>query len=74
MELGPVGRHGAMGAMESLCLRDPDGNLVELAHYRELRLSRKFPHLFSTEPQFAPYLHPVKTKHPINQRLIGFSL
>lgn len=29
MELGPVGRHGAMGAMESLYLRDPDGNLVE---------------------------------------------
>lgn len=35
VELGPVGRHGAMGAMESLYLRDPDGNLVELAHYRE---------------------------------------
>ncbi|MBW4871484.1 hypothetical protein KZY59_08020 [Prevotella buccae] len=35
VELGPVTRHGAMGEMESLYLRDPDGNLVELAHYRE---------------------------------------
>ena len=33
IELGPVGRHGASGAMKSIYLRDPDGNLVELCHY-----------------------------------------
>lgn len=33
IELGPVGRHGARGAMQSIYLRDPDGNLVELCHY-----------------------------------------
>lgn len=32
-ELGPVTRHGALGEMQSLYLRDPDGNLVELCHY-----------------------------------------
>ncbi|HEX6509156.1 MAG TPA: VOC family protein, partial [Chloroflexota bacterium] len=32
---GPVPRTGAMGPMESVYLRDPDGNLVELAHYAE---------------------------------------
>lgn len=33
--LGIVGRQGALGAMRSLYLRDPDGNLVEIAAYRE---------------------------------------
>lgn len=33
IELGPVERHGACGAMRSLYLRDPDGNLVELCCY-----------------------------------------
>lgn len=33
VELGPVTRHGALGEMQSLYLRDPDGNLIELAHY-----------------------------------------
>lgn len=32
---GIVERTGALGKMDSLYLRDPDGNLVELSHYRE---------------------------------------
>lgn len=30
---GIVERHGAHGAMRSLYVRDPDGNLVELSNY-----------------------------------------
>ena len=33
IELGPVDRTGAMGAIRSVYLRDPDGNLVEIAEY-----------------------------------------
>jgi catechol 2,3-dioxygenase-like lactoylglutathione lyase family enzyme len=33
IELGPVPRHGALGPMTSIYLRDPDGNLVEIARY-----------------------------------------
>jgi len=33
IELGPVPRTGARGPMTSIYLRDPDGNLVELAVY-----------------------------------------
>jgi catechol 2,3-dioxygenase-like lactoylglutathione lyase family enzyme len=33
VELGPVARAGAEGAMTSLYFRDPDGNLVEVARY-----------------------------------------
>lgn len=33
IELGPVVRHGARGEMQSIYLRDPDGNLVELCCY-----------------------------------------
>jgi catechol 2,3-dioxygenase-like lactoylglutathione lyase family enzyme len=29
---GPVSRTGALGTMESVYLRDPDGNLIEVAH------------------------------------------
>jgi catechol 2,3-dioxygenase-like lactoylglutathione lyase family enzyme len=32
---GPAPRTGAIGAMESVYIRDPDGNLVEIAHYLE---------------------------------------
>ena len=32
-ELGPVPRTGAVGPICSLCLRDPDGNLVEVSDY-----------------------------------------
>jgi catechol 2,3-dioxygenase-like lactoylglutathione lyase family enzyme len=32
--LGPVERTGALGPMESVYLRDPDGNLIEVAQYR----------------------------------------
>ncbi|MGC8469506.1 MAG: VOC family protein, partial [Acetobacteraceae bacterium] len=33
VELGPVARTGALGAMVSVYCRDPDGNLVEIASY-----------------------------------------
>ncbi len=33
VEIGPVARIGAVGPMTSVYLRDPDGNLVEIAAY-----------------------------------------
>ena len=33
IELGVVSRTGGRGAMQSIYLRDPDGNLVELGVY-----------------------------------------
>lgn len=33
LEQGPVARTGARGPMTSIYFRDPDGNLIELAHY-----------------------------------------
>ncbi len=33
IELGPVPRTGARGAMNSIYFRDPDGNLVEVSEY-----------------------------------------
>lgn len=33
VELGPVPKEGALGAMRSLYFRDPDGNLVEVSTY-----------------------------------------
>jgi catechol 2,3-dioxygenase-like lactoylglutathione lyase family enzyme len=33
VEVGPVARQGAQGAMMSVYFRDPDGNLVEVSEY-----------------------------------------
>jgi catechol 2,3-dioxygenase-like lactoylglutathione lyase family enzyme len=33
VEEGPVARTGALGPIESVYIRDPDGNLIELARY-----------------------------------------
>jgi catechol 2,3-dioxygenase-like lactoylglutathione lyase family enzyme len=33
IDTGPVARHGALGPMRSVYLRDPDGNLVEVCEY-----------------------------------------
>lgn len=35
VELGPVQRQGALGAMTSVYCRDPDGNLIEVASYSD---------------------------------------
>ncbi len=39
IETGPVPRTGALGAMHSVYLRDPDRNLVEIAVYEEPSLA-----------------------------------
>jgi catechol 2,3-dioxygenase-like lactoylglutathione lyase family enzyme len=33
VELGPAPREGALGLMQSVYCRDPDGNLIEIASY-----------------------------------------
>jgi catechol 2,3-dioxygenase-like lactoylglutathione lyase family enzyme len=35
IELGIVPRTGAMGAIDSIYIRDPDGNLIEIAQYQD---------------------------------------
>lgn len=35
IELGIVPRTGAIGLIDSIYVRDPDGNLLEIANYRE---------------------------------------
>ena len=35
VELGPVPRTGALGPIQSIYLRDPNGNLIEIARYAE---------------------------------------
>ena len=35
VELGPVSRTGAVGDLQSIYVRDPDGNLVELSTYQD---------------------------------------
>lgn len=36
IEDGPVLRHGAQGAMQSIYLRDFDGNLIEISSYNKI--------------------------------------
>ena len=31
---GPVARHGATGGLQSIYIRDPDGNLLEISNHR----------------------------------------
>jgi len=42
IEVGPVEREGAAGALVSVYIRDPDGNLIEIAN-RDLSLRLAFP-------------------------------
>ena len=35
IEIGPVPRTGACGAITSIYIRDPDDNLIEISHYND---------------------------------------
>ncbi len=37
VEQGPVPKHGALGPITSVYCRDPDGNLIEISSYGEMR-------------------------------------
>jgi catechol 2,3-dioxygenase-like lactoylglutathione lyase family enzyme len=50
IEAGPVARTGALGPIQSIYLRDPDGNLIELACYRDARERRPAPSRKSSVP------------------------
>jgi catechol 2,3-dioxygenase-like lactoylglutathione lyase family enzyme len=42
IDTGPVARRGALGPIRSIYLRDPDGNLVEVAEYLSTKVRRPY--------------------------------
>lgn len=50
---GPVQRSGAIGQINSIYCRDPDGNLLEISNYLSLN---KWPTISATTPSSTPFL------------------